>query len=132
MTIFDCNRIDFEDVTEINIIPRFKDLQNVRVSQIPTSRIPNKKLEILFNTYSRLGITSLEIERNLFQIDIQSCKNAFLVFDGVYANERNIFSDRSNECFRIEGKFNFDSEKNVYLFTPKNEQITFRDMNGKV
>ena len=132
MTIFDCNRIDFEDVTEINIVPRFKDLQNVRVSQIPTSRIPNKKLEILFNTYSRLGITSLEIERNLFQIDIQSCKNAFLVFDGVYANERNIFSDRSNECFRIEGKFSFDSEKNVYLFTPKNEQVTFRGLETVV
>lgn len=128
MTMFDCSKIDLKDITEVNIIPRFKDLQNVSVSKIVSSKIPIKKFEMLFNTYSRIFIKNLELEHNIFQIDIRYCKNAFVVFKGIYANERNVYSGDSIDSLAIEGHFEFNNERNVYMFYPKNEFLTFRGL----
>lgn len=132
MTVFDCNKIDLEDVSEINAIPRYDNLMNISVRNMATSKIANKKLEMLFNTYSRLSVISMYLERNAFKIDVSYLTEAFIVFPGIYANERNVYSDKSNDSLRIAGYFQFDSARNVNVFVPRSEYITFRGLETVV
>ena len=125
-TVMDCNSLDLNDVSETTSLSKYKSLIVNQTKQNQNSKIPIKKLETLLNTYGRIKINSFTIDNNVFDASIQNFDKSYIVFDGVYVNERNIYSDSSNECLRIIGTFSFNQDKNIYTFTPDNEYITFR------
>jgi len=125
-TVMDCNGLDFNDVSETTSLSKFNSLRVVQNKSNQISRITIKKLESLLNSYGRIKINSFTIDHNVFDAAVQNFDSAYIIFDGVYVNERNIYSDSSNECLRILGTFSFNQEKNLYIFEPANEFITFR------
>ena len=126
MTTMNCSNLDIGDVSDTNIKAKYNELILNDSLKVQNSKIPLKKFETLLNRYDRFKLTKFEIDNKAFDTKLDTFENCYIVFDGIYVNERTIYSDKSNESLKIIGNFSYDNERNIFYFIPTNDYITFR------
>ena len=128
--IFDCGYINLGDSTEQNMTAEFNNLDNVEISGDEDSKIPTKKLEKIFNMYSRVKILDFVISPDTFITSLDVFSKVFLVFQGVTCSERNVYNTVENSDFKIGGTFVRTSRG--YEFKQDVNAITYKNTRTKV
>lgn len=128
--IFDCGYINLGDSTEQNMTAEFNNLDNVEISGDEDSKIPTKKLEKIFNMYSRVKILDFVVAPDTFITSLDVFSKVFLVFQGVTCSERNVYNTVENSDFKIGGSFVRTSRG--YEFKQDVNAITYKSTRTKV
>lgn len=128
--IFDCGYVNLGDTTEQNMTAKYDNLDNVQTSEEVDSKLATKKLERIFNMYSRVKILDFVIAPDTFITSLDAFPKVFLVFQGVTCSERNIYNTVENNDFKIGGSFIRTSRG--YEFKQDVNAITYKNTRTKV
>lgn len=125
MTTMNCSSLDIGDISDNSIEANYDSLYQEDSLKIQNSKIYIKKLENILNSYDRFHLIKFEIDSKAFDLKLDSFDSCYVVFDGLNVNSRNVYSDNSNNSLKILGSFSYDSIRNVFVFNPVNEYITY-------
>lgn len=129
--IFDLNTVDFGDTTNDNLPATLENMTEIRTSGVVTSRLAIKKLQEIFNQYSRFKVFKLLIYKKMFRTDLTTLKNVCLNFEGIQLSERNVYVNEDVARLRVYGSCkSFDDY--FYEFTPNNEFLCYRPQRAQV
>jgi len=128
--LFNCGFVDLGDPTEQDKTARYEDIDTIITSNIVNSKINTKKLEEIFNKYSRVKIIELVITSETFITSLDVFPKLFLVFNGISCSERTVYNTFAGDDFKIGGSFVKTSRG--YEFKPDVEAVTYRRTRTKV
>lgn len=131
--IFNISYTDFGDSTNDTTKSRLEDIDQLRTTDITLSKLNIKKLEQIFNMYSRIKVSSLVVDKNTYITNLSQLKTVYLVFSGVACSDRTIGNNRfvANGDLAIPGTFIINHQGN-YEFVPKTEYTSYRSSRTRV
>lgn len=129
--VFDCQNVNLGDTTEQNINARYEKLNDVEISNVVESRITTKKLEQIFNMYSRIKVLNFVVTPNVYSTSLNIFNQVFIVFDGITCSERNVYNNANSSNLMIGGKFVIDTNGN-YSFVQDVDAITYKSTQTRV
>lgn len=131
--IFDLSYVDFGDSTNDTTKSRLEDIDRLKTTDITLSKLNIKKLEKIFNMYSRLKVSSLVVDKNTYITNLSQLKTVYLVFSGISCSDRTIGNNRfvANGDLAIPGTFVINHQGN-YEFVPKTEYTSYRSNRTRV
>ena len=123
--VFDCNGVNLGDTTEQNKLAKYDNLETIITDNVVNSMINAKKLEEIFQNYSRIRINELIFTPDTYITALDAFRKVFVVFDGVSCAERNTYNNMSASHLKIGGKFirterGYEFEQDVDVITYKN------------
>ena len=121
--IFDLSYIDFGDSINDATSSRIEDIDKLKTSDITTSKLNIKRLEKIFNTYSRMKISKLIVNKNTYITDLAQIGKVFIVFEGIQCSERTIVSNKTTDL-AIPGYF-VKNNNGDFEFQPYYEYTTY-------
>lgn len=128
--LFDCAYVNFGDTTESNDAGRLDEIQNLNPTADMDSRIATKKIERIFQMYSRVKVLECVIAPDAFITSLDIFPKVFIVFQGVLCSERNIYNTVENNYFKIGGCFKRTSRG--YEFQQDVNAITYKTAKTRV
>lgn len=128
--LFDCGYVNLGDTTEQTINARYDNLGDVQQSTEIDSVIATKKLERIFNMYSRVKILELVIADGTFVTSLDAFSKVFVVFQGVQCSERMMYNSVENNYLKIGGSF--EKTSRGYEFRQDVDAVTYRSTRTKV
>ena len=131
--IFDLSYVDFGDSTNDTTKSRLEDIDQLKTTDITLSKLNIKKLEKIFNMYSRIKVSSLVVDKNTYITNLSQLKTVYLVFSGISCSDRTIGNNRfvANGDLAIPGTFVINHQGN-YEFVPKTEYTSYRSNRTRV
>lgn len=129
--IFDLNSVDFGDTTSENLSAKIENMDNIKTTGTVSSRLSIKKLQEIFNQYSRFRIYRLLLYKKCFNDNLTLFKNLCINFDGVNISERNTYINEDNMRLKIPG-YCREFNDNYYEFVPYNDYLTYRSERAEV
>ena len=122
--VFDCNGVNLGDTTEQNKLAKYDNLETIITDNVVNSMINAKKLEEIFQNYSRIKINELIFTPDTYITALDAFRKVFVVFDGVSCAERNTYNNMSASHLKIGGKFirterGYEFEQDVDVITYK-------------
>lgn len=129
--LFDCGYVNFGDTTEQNLAAHINDIDTVQPpSGAMDSRIATKKIERIFQQYSRVKILECVVSPDAFITSLDIFPKVFIVFQGVLCSERNIYNTIENNYFKIGGSFVRTARG--YEFKQDVDAITYKSSRTRV
>lgn len=128
--LFDCGYLNLGDTTEQDSAATYDTIDSVNTSGDQDSKIPTKKLEKIFNMYSRIKILEFVIAADTYITSLDVFPKVFLVFQGVACSERNVYNTVENNDFKIGGTF--VRTNRGYEFKQDVDAITYKSTKTKV
>ena len=128
--LFDCGYVNFGDTTESNDAGRLDEIQNLNPTADMDSRIATKKIERIFQMYSRVKVLECVIAPDAFITSLDIFPKVFIVFQGVLCSERNIYNTIENNYFKIGGCFKRTNRG--YEFQQDVNAITYKTAKTRV
>lgn len=123
---FDLAYIDYGDVLDKNNTSALNEIEIMPPNKITSSILNIKRLENIFNAYSRLKVFSLVINKNTYINDLSNIGKIYLVFEGVQCAGRTILNseNESSGFLTIPGFFT-KNENDDFIFNPYYEYTTY-------
>lgn len=121
--VFDLSYIDFGDSINDGTSSRIEDIDKLKTSNITTSKLNIKRLEKIFNNYSRMKISKLIVNKNTYITDLTQVGKVFVVFEGIQCSERTIVSSKTTDL-AIPGRF-VKNNNGDFEFEPYYEYTTY-------
>lgn len=128
--LFDCGYVNFGDTTESNDAGRIDEIHNMNPVADMDSRIATKKIERIFQMYSRVKVLECVISPDAFITSLDIFPKVFIVFQGVLCSERNIYNTIENNYFKIGGCFKRTNRG--YEFQQDVNAITYKTAKTRV
>lgn len=128
--LFDCGYVNFGDTTESNDAGRLDEIQNLNPTADMDSRIATKKIERIFQMYSRVKVLECVVAPDAFITSLDIFPKVFIVFQGVLCSERNIYNTIENNYFKIGGCFKRTNRG--YEFQQDVNAITYKTAKTRV
>ena len=128
--VFDCNGVNLGDTTEQNKLAKYDNLETIITDNVVNSMINAKKLEEIFQNYSRIRINELIFTPDTYITALDAFRKVFVVFDGVSCAERNTYNNMSASHLKIGGKF-IRTERG-YEFEQDVDVITYKSVLSEV
>ena len=121
--IFDLAYIDFGDTINDATSSRMEDIDLKETKDITTTRLNIKKLEKIFNNYSRMKIVKMIVNKNTYKTDLSQLGKVFVVFDGVHCGERTIVTGKDSSL-SVPGYF-IKNQNGDFEFQPYFEYTSY-------
>lgn len=129
--VFDCGYVELGDTTAQNLeASRYSNMTFEAKPPEIDSRIATKKLENIFNQYSRLKIKELVFDESTFISSLTAFPKIFLVFHGIACSERAVYTSVNTSDLKIGGSFR--KTNRGYEFVPDVDAITYRPAQTRV
>ena len=131
--IYDISGFDFGDTTHDTTRAHIDEIDRLQTKDITLSKLNIKKLEKIFNMYSRLKIEKLIVDRRTYVNTLNKFKTVYLVFEGIQCSDRTVGSNKHIAFgdLAIPGSFVLDDNDN-YEFHPFSEYTTYRPERTRV
>ena len=131
--VFDLANMDFGDTTNDTTRAHIDEIDKLQTKDITLSKLNIKKLEKIFNMYSRLKVESLIVDKRTYVNNLTKYPVVYLVFEGIQCSDRTVGNNKyvANGDLAIPGKFTLDSNDN-YVFQPFSEYTTYRPDRTRV
>ena len=128
--IFDCGYVDFGDTREQDVAAKMDDIDiTVKPAEVE-SRIATKKMERIFQQYSRIRIAECVVHDHVFITSLDIFPKVFIVFQGVSCGERNIYNTVTNNDLKIGG--HFKRTNRGYEFIQDTDAVTYKSSKTRV
>ncbi len=131
--VIDLRNCDFGETNEA--LNRTANLNTIVTTSIDlSSRLSIHKLQELFTKYSRFRITSMHVNRELYDIPLDAIRSIDVVFHGIdvlsrsvtVAGNRDFMSSTGNVSYlNVPGRFVRDIQTRDYSFVPSIDVITY-------
>ena len=130
---YDISSMDFGDTSSDTTGARLDEIDRLQTYDTTLSKNNLKRLEKIFNMYSRIKIESLTVNRYAYVPDISKYDIVYLVFGGISCSDRTIGSNKNiaNGDLAIPGKFTLN-DAGEYVFKTLTEYTTYRPERTRV
>ena len=130
---YDISSMDFGDTSSDTTGARLDEIDRLHTYDTTLSKNNLKRLEKIFNMYSRIKIESLTVNKYAYVPDISKYDIVYLVFGGVSCSDRTIGSNKNiaNGDLAIPGKFTLN-DAGEYVFKTLTEYTTYRPERTRV
>lgn len=130
---YDISSMDFGDTSSDTTGARLDEIDRLQTYDVTLSKNNLKRLEKIFNMYSRIKIESLTVDKHAYVPDISKYDIVYLVFGGISCSDRTIGSNKNiaNGDLAIPGKFTLN-DAGEYVFKTLTEYTTYRPERTRV
>lgn len=128
--LFDCGFVSFGDVTDMYNEARYDQIEVNSSNPLSSTRITSKKIERIFQQYSRIKILECIVAPDTFITSLDIFPKVFVVFQGVICDERNVYNTVENNYLKIGGSFHRTSRG--YEFKQDVDAITYKSSKTRV
>ena len=131
--VYDLAHVDFGDTTNDTTRAHIDEIDKLKTKDITLSKLNIKKLEKIFNMYSRLKVESLVVDKRTYITDLTKYNAVYLVFEGVQCSDRTVGSNKNIAYgdLAIPGKF-IVNDNGDYEFKTFTEYTTYRPERTRV